>query len=409
MPVQGSKKDLGYVDAFGKLIADSTTNELDIGSQYEYNQERWDLYVDGSKVFPEYVTVDQYNHVGDVHELRPNAGEKVTFETREIPRYVVQYEQEVTFAFSINQQLQSGDEIRVGNFTDLNGWFARKLPSHESNEIDIIIRRGGVDKKIRTVVLPQPIINFTRLSNRFNWYNVGRSFWVQTFTENNIQKNEEIGSISIDDGTRGPKEGNLPLRYEVIAGGSTDNLVLEAGSVAMVTLGDVDKNPRVKSEDFVDSVTSTGVWEPLRAFRHQTNREDVNVQLFGSDILNYSSDDKIKLFAMAFDRSKVNFGSDGWSMPEGWSRQNNALETRTDITDIPSNDGTLTPTTSSPGGYQVGRSVLIPISGQLQKGASKGGGGKQKRGFSNKSYCVVLGKSGSTGDVTYETAFEQDF
>ena len=42
----------GYEDAFGKLIVDSTTNELDIASHYPYSLERWRLLVDGTNASP---------------------------------------------------------------------------------------------------------------------------------------------------------------------------------------------------------------------------------------------------------------------------------------------------------------------------------------------------------------------
>lgn len=264
-------------------------------------------------------------------------------------------------------------------------------------------------KKRITLDLPKDLTNFTRLANRYNWYNVGRSYWYQSFTDNNIQKLEDIGSISIDDGTRGPEKGNNPLRFEITAGSSTNGLKLEVGSVGLVTLGNVNPIARVKSADFNDEITSTDAWVPLRIFKLQDNKDIVNVQITALNILNYDTDDEVRLLGKIVEKENVSLGSDGWSVPSEWLRANNALEMRTDINSIPNNDGTTSATVSNPGGYQVGRSILIPISGQYQKGALSGGQQFQKRGIPQDKYLVILGKSSSLGNVDYEVIFEQDF
>jgi hypothetical protein len=400
----------GYEDAFGKLIADSTTNELDIASHYPYSPERWRLLVDGTRQFPAYGSVSQYNHATDVHEISPQAGETVTFETNERPRYVVQYEQKVSMSLSLSQALQSGDRLRVGCFDDDNGWFFEQSGNQDMSRVDLVIRRSGQEKKrLSNTELARSTDNFTRLEIQFNWYNVGRAKFTQTYTESNEQVNQEIASISINDGGRGPEVANLPVRFEVVAGSSTSNLTLNAGSVSVVTLGDVDALSRVKSADFQESVGSTGVWEPIRAFRLRPENDIVNVQLASLKALNYSADDSIRLLGQAFSVDNVTFGTDGWSTPAVWNSQNNALETRTDVTGVPNQSGSVNATVSDPGGYQIGRSTVIPVTGDYTEGKASSGNQTQKQGIPTGDYLVILAKSGTVGDVDYELTFEQDW
>ena len=46
-------------DAFGNEV-NSRTNVLDLAAHYPYSPERWRVFVDGDRVFPEYGTVPQY-------------------------------------------------------------------------------------------------------------------------------------------------------------------------------------------------------------------------------------------------------------------------------------------------------------------------------------------------------------
>jgi hypothetical protein len=404
------QKQHGYEDAFGKLIADSTTNELDIASHYPYSPERWRLLVNGTREFPAYGSVSQYNHATDVHEISPQAGETVTFETNERPRYVVQYEQKVSASFGLKQNLQSGDVLRIGCFDDDNGWFFEQTGDHDTNQVDLVVRRGGQTKKrLTNVELARGTDAFTRLEIQFNWYNVGRAKFVQTYTEDGKQFNQQIGSVSIDGGRRGPEVANLPVRFEVTAGSGTSNLTLNAGSVSVVTLGDVEALSRVKSADFQESVGSTGVWEPIRAFRLRPETDIVNVQLASLKALNYSADDDIRLLGQVFSRDNVTFGTDSWSTPAVWNAQNNALQTRTDVTGVPNQSGTINATVSDPGGYQIGRSTVIPVTGDYTEGKAAGGNQTQKQGIPTGDYLVILAKSGTLGDVDYEVVFEQDW
>jgi len=113
-------------DAFDNLVT-NRTNVLDLASHYPYSPERWRLFADGARIFPEYeAAIDdlpQYEHAEDTHDLSPAAGETVTLESAERPRYVVQYELASTAAVSANQSLQGDDRVRVGLYDGSDGWY----------------------------------------------------------------------------------------------------------------------------------------------------------------------------------------------------------------------------------------------------------------------------------------------
>jgi hypothetical protein len=401
---------LGYEDSFGKLIADTTRDVIDIGSHYPYSPERWRLLVDGTRQFPEYGSVAEYQHLGDVHELSPSSGSTVIFETNELLTYVVQYELLASAAWSLSQALQSGDRFRWGVFNDNDGWFLEQNSGHGPLEADLVIRRDGSDVRRTTKSLDKPLTTFARYSTRYSWYNVGPAVWDQFYTLNGA-RNHRIGSVSVDDGGRGPKQGNLPIRFEITAGGSTSGLKLNAGSLGAVTLGNSTIINRVKGADFIDNLGSTGAWVPIRAFRLIPAKDIVPVRLTALDVLNFSANDDVRLLAQIMPQEKVSFGGgDSWGVPPEWLEQNNALETRTDVSSIPADDGTTSATVTNPGGYQINRSMLLQGGGgQNSYRYDAGGDQVQKRKIPQKDYLVILAKSGSTGDITYDLVSEQDW
>jgi len=267
-------QDLGFEDAFGKLIADNTSNVLSIPSHFPFNAERLRLFVNGSRAFQQYSNQAQYNFNGSVHQLFPGSGENVTLESARRPSYQVHNEFEASFAFSINQPLNIGDQVRVGLYDDTDGWFLERNGNHGTNEVDLVIRESGSEAIRETKTLSiNPVGTFTRFLLRTSWYRIGAAKWQQFFTQNGEEFNEEIGSISIDN-EGGPRQANLPLRFEANASTGTSGLQVNAGSVSHVLLGDAafGGNARTKRFFFDDDVQTTGTWVPVRAFRH-VNRE----------------------------------------------------------------------------------------------------------------------------------------
>lgn len=406
----GKGSPLGYEDSFGKLIADGTVSKLDIASHYPYNPERWKIFVDGTRVFPEYGSVSQYNHTGSVHELIPAAGETVVLETAERPSYVVHYDQSASFAAGINQDIQSGDIIQFGPFDDDDGWFLEVNDTHGVDECDMVIRSGGTDQRTKKGKLSKAITDFTRFAVNYGWYRVSPSHWTQYYVESDMTRLNDVGRIGMDDARSNPEVGNLPLRYSVTAGPSTSGLKLEAGSVSVLTLGGDRGLNRVKGADFTDDIDSIDTWVPIRAFRLAPDKDIVNVQLLDLSALSYSQDVTVRIQAQVFEEENVSFAdTDSWGVPGEWLAQNNAIQTRDDVSAIPDNDGTTAATKTNPGGFQIGRSILLPSADDFKKGSTEGGDVQQKRDVPQGIFLVVLGKASSVGDVTYEISFEQDW
>lgn len=405
----------GEEDAFGKLIADNTRNKLDIASHYPYNPERWRIFVDGSRVFPEYNSVSQYNHAADVHELTPAAGETVVMATAERPRYVVQYELASSWAFNISQSLQSGDKIKIGMFDGNDGWFFEHTDSaSDDKDGTFVTLRNGSRVQTADVSLSEPVTTFTRFLLRSNWYNVGRQELRQSYTQNNgTQENDIVSTMSREDG-RGPHVGNLPIRYEVTAGSGTSNLTLNAGSVASVTLGDTAGLNRTKVSAHTETISTTGSWVPILALRADSDRDIVNTQLNSITVDEFSGSNDIRLIAAAHGPSQVQDSNgntltdSNYSVPPEHHAENSVLEVSSDVAQASDNTGTVTTSTSRPGGFQIGYGALY-ATGSGPRQTERTITPSQNRPIFGRDTVVIWANAAATGDVTFEIISEQDW
>jgi len=134
-------------DVFGSDVSKTVTNTSNLAGHYSYSPERWRLFdggkATGDRLEPEYNTVDEYNHTGDYHELKPAAGQTVIFESAERYRYVVSYEVEASFTLAINQELQGDDYVRCGFYDGTDGWFIEHNGDHAPEEVDMVLLRAG--------------------------------------------------------------------------------------------------------------------------------------------------------------------------------------------------------------------------------------------------------------------------
>lgn len=400
-------------DAFGNLIS-NRTNVLDIAAHYPYSPERWRLFVDGSRVFPEYGSVAQYNHAGDYHELQPAAGETVTFESAERPRYVVQYEFAATWAYQTNQSLASGDSIRVGLYDGSNGWYMEHSGDQADDVADFVLERDGSEVyRESDIGIELPVTSFGRLSLQSGWYDVTRQIWERSFPEDGVQKNPQIGKFSADN-ARGSKTGNLPLHFSVTASSSTTNLVLEAGSAAQVNLGETTTLTRNKVDTVTANVDTTGTWVPLIAIRVDPDRDITNVQLTDVSIGEFDTSADIELIAQSFAPENV-ADSNGdqltdadFSTPALFNPQNNVIELSTAVEQVVNNDGTLTTSTDDPGGFQVGSAALFTGAGNTVTGTVPGDF-TSKRPVYGRDIVVFMANAGGTADVTWQYRTEQNW
>jgi len=399
-------------DAFNNLT-NPRTNVLDVAAHYPYSPERWTFRVNGTRQLLQYGSVSQYNHAGDVHELKPAAGETVTLETAERPRYVVQYELASTFAFSINQDLQEGDRLRIGLYDGSDGWYMEQTGSHDPLKADFVMEREGTEKYRETHNIFRPTTEFSRLKLQTGWYNITRQRWERSYVVDDAQKNTEIAKTSGTAG-EGPITGNLPLHFEVEASADTTNLVMNAGSCAQVNLGQTTRLIRSKLDVQTDTVDTTGSWTPLRAYRIDPERGIVNVQVNALEAGKYTGNGDVELVGIAFDKSNVKDGAgdalvdSDFSVPAEFNPRNNVIESTNAVEQIADNTGTLQTSVTNPGGFQLGRSELYSSSGRTAT-AQTPLQGNVKRPLYERDYLVILGRTSATGDVSYQVQFEQDF
>lgn len=400
-------------DAFNNLVTDRT-NVLDIASHYPYSPERWRIFVDGSRVFPEYNSVSQYNHATDIHELQPAGGETVVLETAERPRYVVQYELAATWAFSINQSLSGNDQIKIGLYDGTDGWYFEHNGDHIDSTADFVNERNGTEQyRKEDVDILDPVTDFDRLKLKTGWYNITRQEWRRSYTKNGTQINPVIGEFSLDDG-RGPQTGNLPLHYEITADATTSGLVLNAGSCAQVNLGRTTALTRNKIATETFNVGTSGTWLPQFALRIDPNNPNVNIQLSDVAIIEQNTQSDVRVSAQACDPSKVldtngnELTSADYSTPEILSDTNQALQISTAVEQIPDNTGATVTSTDTPGGWQVGYDSLFTAQGN-NTADQAAGNIASKRPIYPQDVIVFIANAGGTGDVTINYRSEQDW
>lgn len=388
---------------------------LDVASHYPISPERWTLRVNGTRQLPQYGSVSQYNHAGDVHELKPSGGDTVVLETAERPRYVVQYEFAATWAAQTNQSLNSGDKVRVGLYDGTDGWFLEHNGDHaDDRTCDLVTLRDGSEKiRKEGVDMDKAITKFARFKLRTGWYALTRQLWERSYSENGEQVNSTIGKTSTDD-ERGPKVGNLPLRYEVQAAAGTSGLVFEAGSCALVNLGATKALKRTTATLEEDTIGTTGSWVPLRAYRVDPDRDIMAVQTTNLSVGEYSASDDVELLFNSFDPSKVaasggnQLGDADFVVPEDYTGDNSVVETSSAVAQVAGSGGVVASSVAAPGGFQVARGSLFDGAGNQVAGGDNPTG-QLKRPVYSRDHVVILGKSDTTGDVAYQLRFEEDW
>jgi hypothetical protein len=399
-------------DVFKNLVA-RRKSLIDLAAHYELSPERWRLFVDGTRQFPQYTNVTQYNHPEDSHNLSPGAGETVVLETADDVVYSVGYELFLTFAFQLTQELQTGDRLRVGMFNDQDGWFLEQNDTHTTTEVDLVIRRNGSDVSRQTEQLSRPTTKFARLKLESAWYRTTRQRWVRSYPRDGQQLNLEIARTDPLP-NKGPSRGNLPLRYEVTAGSGTTNLTLEAGSCAAVLQGDADRITRAKNYRETFTINTTGAYVPVLAFRKDPTRNLTRVEFTDTNIPKFTGSGDLFGLLLACSKDKVldangnTLTDSDFSPPNELSGRNSVIETTTNVAEFPDNTGTPTTSADNPGGYQLGLATRY-TSGSGGKITTSGTGINAKRVLASGDYAVLVARATATGDFDYETTIEQDF
>lgn len=419
--VEGRVIQAGKEGVFGVPATNTLRNVLDIPSHYPYSPERFRIDVDGSRVFPEYNAVSQYNHAGPNHELIPAQGETVSMRTAERTRYAVGFEQIYSMAWGLSRSLESGDRVRVGVFDENDGWFIEHRGDHDNDQVDLVVRSGTDGDRSRTNVrMEQVVETFARYELRTGWYRVTRQTWRQSIVAGVSQQNNEIGRTYREDG---PEVGNLPLRFEVTRGASSSALTLEAGSLALITQGDRTDILRTGKHEVTVSTPGTITepnWYPVYAARIDPSRIIVNTQLLGMNVVNYGGTGAIRVMLRGHDPSNVlksgptTLADSDFSTPPEHLAQNSVYEETdgTTVTQAADNTGTTVTETTDPGGRQI-IYASFHSGGNNSKTITRSAENiEEKNGIYDGEYVVmwIRPDSGDTGvDLEMNVKTEQDW
>lgn len=399
----------GQTDAFQDLRVQAGKNLISVPSHYKANPERNRLFVDGQRQNFQYGFPSQYEFADDVHLLKPNAGETVTFETAEKPPYTVQFEIEYSFAFQLNQALQNdGDLFRVGPFDSTRGYFLEKDHEHDPLKADFVIRRASSEVLRREDIdIEHLLTDFTLWEVVTNWYNVGNQRWKQSFTDNFIQEYIEITKTSIDGGGRGPEQGNLPLRYQIQASPSTSGLILEAGSMGAMAVGDVDVRERQKGGIVQLTYGGSGDWEPIQVWRINEDKGPVQGSAAEAEVLGFTGTGDAEVALRSHDPSLVLNGSDN-PIPDGdfeydeyRSSASSAITTATTVAKAPDENGNPVETATNPGGFLTEYAARTEEGGVFSTGSGEQAGVGIKSPIYSRDYVVAWGKAPEAGDIKF--------
>lgn len=398
-------------NSLGDLIADGKLNLLDIATQYNFSPERVRLYRNGSREFPQYNTVSQFEDAADHWKLKPDAGDTMHIESAESATYVVNYSLLASFAFQLNQSLQDGDALRVGprGPDDANGWYMEQRGAdHTDTQMDIIeLSNGSTSTLASDVELDKPTTGWYRYECEYGWYAVLNQIWKQTYTVDGDVTNRQFAKTSRD-GARGPEEGNLNLWYEIEAGGSTTGLELEVGSMGMVIEGNPTSLTRDKKQFESETVSGTdNAWIPIYAFRIDPDDASVNSQFKQLEALNYGANDDCELVVAAFDPSKTD--ATEWTTPDYHHDDNSVFQKTTNVSQVANSTGSLKTLAADEkyGGLTVASAVVLGGGNTAGTSADANRGRVEKKSVLASDHYVMLARTGTT-ESTLDFTWDAD-
>lgn len=395
---------------FNRLIADGTSNFLDLPSVYDFNNERYRLRIDGTRTDPDDTT--SFTDGQRDFEITPAAGETVQFYTAERPRYVVGYESSASFAFEGLSTVSANDTVRIG-LTDRdesgNGENAAYFEITDSQN-RIVLERSGTEVASDTFTFPEgyDFQSFYRAEIKYNAYDAGRWLFSLNFTDGDLpagfrQVEETMGELTVDQ-EGATDEYNFHLFYEVDSpDGATS---LSTGSLSYIVLGSSTPTLRVKGQRRAGlSYSGTGNYEPVLAMRKAPDRRNIFVDISKTSVtLNQGSGE---VLIIAVDPSETD--ATGFATPAQHSEGNSVIQSTTNVTTFPDSTGSIVTSAANPGGYQVG---FASTEGSQAVGGSRIADSQdRKRPIHNGDVAIALVKRDSaqstTATVTVTT--EQDW
>lgn len=416
------------VDAFGNFLARNTTNEADIGSQYNFTAERQRLYQNGDRVFIQYGEGGSiFNDTVDSFELTPAQGDVLKLTTAERFRYVVGYVIRPSFSYSLSRQLEEGDKVVIGyghidlenDMSSSDGWFFIYTPELKEDEVEIAEYRAGTKITSQIVKVNKAIDIWKRVAIWINWYNVGVNHYQETFTEKGKQFNPIIGSLSVDNG-KGPESPNQRIELAIQRGSSSSPITLDVGSMGVETLGDVGVIKKQKisehSYTFASGPVNNDQWVPMLAIRNDPNNPNVYNELLQINITEWDGSDDLRMAVQVHHKSKVLKSGDveledsDFEAPVHHTPSNSAIQISTAVEKAPNENGipVLAVTNAGYGGYQIGWATTR-ITGSGNSRIVTNNNRSIKRSIHNGDIVVIWGRADNAESVIYELLTEQDW
>ena len=395
-------------DAFGKLIADGTTNRLDLPSHYDFNPERYRTEVNGTK--SRTLDTNKYTDEDAGIRLTPAAGDTLKLFTAERPRYTVGYEAVASLAAKGETTLDTGDTIRLG-LANLESPTSEAYFEITSTGQRAVLESNGSEVATESWTYPDGIDyqSPVRYEIQYNWYNVGRYLFTIAFTDDSRpmdgrQRKVVVAELTVDDDLA-TVNANYHLFHELDATTSGQELI--AGSYHYGVLGDVSASVRSKASRLTElSYGGSGDYEALAAVRVDPDRRDVNCDFVEVEILPDGGSGE--LLVVVVDSSETD--ATDWGTPVQHAPGNSVIEETTTVSKFPDQDGTVVSSASDPNGYQVGF-VKFDSAGTGSRIRTSSGGIRRKRPLHEDDVAIFLYKADSATarsvDVTYET--EQDW
>jgi hypothetical protein len=435
-----------WSDAFGNQLVRTTRNNADLASHYAFTPERLRFYRDGTREVIHYdlsqgrvVPGFEHRRPGeeDVFNLAPAANESLSLRSAERFRYTVNFVSQVTQAFGLSRPLEGDERLEIGLDTSRDrsrsdGYILEQTADMATDEMHGFARRNGnVLGEKQPWYLGVPTTTFQRPENSYNWYNVGKSVWRQTYTQlrNGIRKqiNNDLGTITTQadtdnagPGGRGPISGNGYIFARIEADADTSDLELYAGSKSFTTLGGIAASIKTKGAETPPlSVSQTTDWEPLGvAFRVAPDRQLVNTQIQSMELTQGEGE----VMIIACDPSNVLDGNgdpltDGdfttTDRPSGrpvqHAGQNSVLQMTPPetVAQFPDHTGTPQTTATNPGGYQLAWDS-VRTGGQGSKTTTRTADLEEKHGIFDGDYAVPIARPDTTDDMRFAFPTEMD-
>lgn len=403
-------KQPGTSDAFGKLIADSTQNTLDIPSHYNFNPERLRYFENGSRVVPD--TSAKFTDLEASYRLEPDAGDCLTLYSAERPRYIVGYEGLMSCAAKLDTALGSGDTFRVG-LDDRQSPANRAFFEFTDSGQRAVLIGSGSEVATESFELPDTVSQTDpiRFEIQYNWYNVGRYLFTISYTDETEplmqrQKIERVASLTVDD-DYATGDGNFHLFQELDA--TNSGLQVRCGSFGHNILGNVSPSFRTKSARIAptgNNYSGSGQYEALAAVRIDPDRGNVYSSFSTLEVTPDAGSGEMVVIVVRSSETDAT----GFSTPPQHSPKNSVIEQTTNVSTFPDQNGNLVTSAANPNGYQVAFSALSQT-GQGSKTTRDSNTIVNKRPLYEDDVAIFLYKAdtATARNVKFIYAIEQDW